>query len=145
MNKENKCEYFHTYTGDLNPYEAPLTCAEIIAGEEIGIVREILAKLAAYEESGLTPEEVMKLKVVRENKDLAGCTYCHDIEMQNLAGKKFFTMLPDFHKDGLLSMQVSHRKPDAYTIHAELSFDDTGKDIMCDCPIKFCPMCGRRL
>lgn len=65
-NENHKGLGFVTYNGALNPYAVPLTIGEL-AGmicEDYSprkILGEVLARLAAYEDTGLEPEEILML------------------------------------------------------------------------------------
>lgn len=64
-NQDHKKSGFYAYVGEKNPYETPLTVGEIAAfsTERDGfspqqILREMLERLAAYEDTGWTPEDI---------------------------------------------------------------------------------------
>ncbi len=59
---------FFTYSGKLNPYSMPLTIGELAGTickdySPKKILEEVFARLAAYEDTGLTPEEVTALQM----------------------------------------------------------------------------------
>lgn len=60
---------FHTYIGAKNPYSVALTLGELLLDNTNPkyrpreILNDVFDRLAAYEDSGLSPEEVQELKV----------------------------------------------------------------------------------
>jgi hypothetical protein len=59
---------FHTYIGAKNPYSVALTLGELLLDNTNPkyrpreILNDVFDRLAAYEDSGLSPEEVVKIK-----------------------------------------------------------------------------------
>ena len=66
---------FYSYCGPQNPFKTPLTIGEL-AGFNADysprkILEDILGRLAAYEDTGLEPEEVVQTKLALMGKVLA--------------------------------------------------------------------------
>lgn len=67
---------FVTYSGKKNPYDVPLTVGEL-AGfitadySPREILEEIMARLAAYEQTGLDPNEVEAMKIAMMGRGIA--------------------------------------------------------------------------
>ena len=53
---------FHTYIGAKNPYSVALTLGELPRE----ILNDVFDRLASYEDSGLSPEEIYRLKAKNE-------------------------------------------------------------------------------
>ena len=73
-----------TYIGTKNEYDTGMIAAE--TASSVAAVREILLRLAAYEDTGLTPEEVTCIqKCANEDKALTKCPECLDDRLRELA------------------------------------------------------------
>ena len=63
---------FHTYIGAKNPYSVALTLGELLLDNTNPkyrpreILNDVFDRLAAYEDSGLSPEEIYRLKAKNE-------------------------------------------------------------------------------
>ena len=96
-NADHKEIGFYAYTGKQNPYSVPLTLGELALSAAVTmpeynarkILDDVFALLAAYEDTGLTPEEMQNaydaciewqenyLKLCNENAEIkAGCEKC---------------------------------------------------------------------
>ena len=73
---------FHTYIGAKNPYSVALTLGELPRE----ILNDVFDRLAAYEDSGLPPEEIYRLKAKNEaleaDKGIVEASYINT-EMNN--------------------------------------------------------------
>ena len=73
-----------TYIGTENEYDTGMIAAE--TASSVAAVREILLRLAAYEDTGLTPEEITCIqKCANEDKELTKCPECLDDRLRELA------------------------------------------------------------
>ena len=91
---------FHTYIGAKNPYSAALTLGELLLDNTNPkyrpreILNDVFDRLAAYEDSGLSPEEVQKMAMAKAEGRLVvlpckvgtrvwvigqDCDLCHDM------------------------------------------------------------------
>lgn len=71
-----------TYIGTENEYDTGMIAAE--TASSVAAVREILLRLAAYEDTGLTPEEVTAAKVALMGKTLAEITEFEGVPIARL-------------------------------------------------------------
>ena len=71
-----------TYIGTENEYDTGMIAAE--TASSVAAVREILLRLAAYEDTGLTPEEVTTVKVALMGKTLAEITEFEGVPLARL-------------------------------------------------------------
>lgn len=115
--------------GNYDILELAARCA-IGDGTVAQILTAIAEKIAAYEDSGLTPERVAELaQAEREN----GCEFCHK-PYSSISG------VNDDKSIVYLGTERPYAKGNTEYLH---HMDRAGR--MNAFKIKFCPMCGRKL
>ena len=104
-------------------------------GSGHGAWPRIIQRLAAYENTGLEPEEIQSKK---------GCEYCTGVVKTfptHCDGEAYITKLTPLPAIDLMTGEMADTADPPFFAIRTLS-DENGEDFV---PIRFCPKCGREL
>ena len=109
---------------------------------KLGNMALAVARLAAYEDTGMTPEEVVALKVERSEP----CEFCRDDAPKPFETGEIDSVITQITPCPAIELgtgkQAKKADPPYYAIMVTAS-DGCGIEEFI--PIQFCPRCGRRL
>lgn len=137
-NENHKEIGFVAYDGPQNPFDVCLTIGELAGFVQVkysprAILEEVFAHLAAYEDTGLTPDEIIAMKNAFMGREIAKITEFAGVPIDRMCE------LARAEKEGRLAVLPS--KPDypAYIVHCRDCKYRYPKDFEAFCPHRVGP------